>query len=278
MDTDQLANFTYFVNERSLIHLRKDIEGLPPNKWTDDPILQTYRFCNVRREDDRVTRWIAKNWRQPADGHKSLPAAMLLARIINLPATLMAIGYPWHWERDKFIATINRLMETGNKVWTSAYMVTGTESKGMTKAEYTALLMDRASAFLPFLPTDSLADASECIQHVKGISTFLAGQVIADLKYTKNFRSATDWWTFAVPGPGSVRGLHRLHQRNYNKPMGESQFQQELAELNDRTTGQIPELHFQDLQNCLCEWDKYQRALHEQGTPKQHYLPSKETY
>lgn len=278
MNKQLLDNFVYFVNERELIHVHKDIEHLPPHRWTTDPILQTYRFCNVRREDDRVTRWIAKNWRVPADGHKSLPAAMLLARIINLPATLQAIGYPWFWDKDKFIDCVSHLMTTGNKVWTSAYMVTGTESKGMTKAEYTALLMDRASVYLPHLPTDSLKEASECLQHIKGISTFLAGQVIADLKYTSVWKDAEDWWTFAVPGPGSIRGLHRLHLRNYNKVMGEQQFAQELAELNECVAGMIPNLHFQDLQNCLCEWDKYQRALNEQGTPKQFYLPSAEEY
>lgn len=275
MNQAMLDNFVYFINERENVHHLKD-ELDVPGPWTDDKILQAFRFCNIRRESDRVTRWIARNWRVPHDGERTLPAAMLLARIINVPETLAHIGYPSKWNPFLFEEMIAERMRAGKKTWTSAYMVTGTESKGMTKAQYTALLMSRASHLE--LPTSSLHHASSALQGIKGISTFLAGQVIADLKYTSQWRNCPDWWDFAVPGPGSIRGLHRVHQRAYNTGMGEQQFAEELLALRGAVEGRIPVLHAQDVQNCLCEWDKYRRAVEGQGTPKQRYVKSLEQY
>ena len=48
-----------FTNERELIRKRKEA-GL--TVLTDDEILGKYRFCNVRRRDDRVTAWLLKNY------------------------------------------------------------------------------------------------------------------------------------------------------------------------------------------------------------------------
>jgi hypothetical protein len=43
-----------------------------------------------------------------------------------------------------------------------------------------------------------------------GLGSFIAAQVIADLKYIEPFKFAIDWWTFAASGPGSRRGLNRV--------------------------------------------------------------------
>src|SRR2546423_1636561 len=45
-----------WISERTAIHTKKEAGHPPP--WTDDPVLREWSFCNVRREDDRVTRWI----------------------------------------------------------------------------------------------------------------------------------------------------------------------------------------------------------------------------
>jgi hypothetical protein len=35
----------------------------------------------------------------------------------------------------------------------------------------------------------------------------------------------------------------------------------------------LKDLHAQDIQNCLCEFDKYERVRLGEGTPKQLYKP-----
>ena len=53
--------FLYWVKERLQIYYSK--ESNEPKPWTKDTILQQYKFCNVHREHDTVTKWIKYNWR-----------------------------------------------------------------------------------------------------------------------------------------------------------------------------------------------------------------------
>ena len=53
--------YLYFVAERELVRHRK--ESGTPGPWTDDPVLQQYRFTNVRRRDDRMTKWFIEHLR-----------------------------------------------------------------------------------------------------------------------------------------------------------------------------------------------------------------------
>lgn len=68
-----MSNYDWAVHwiiEREKIRIKK--ETGEPFPWTEDPILKAYRFCNVRREDDTVTKWIAENIRKPYEKHRML--------------------------------------------------------------------------------------------------------------------------------------------------------------------------------------------------------------
>ena len=83
MVTDPLDRFLDFIFEREEIRLRR-AKG-EPGPWTDDPILREWSFTNIRREDDRVTKWIAANWRKPHADDPDLWFAMVVARLVNWP-------------------------------------------------------------------------------------------------------------------------------------------------------------------------------------------------
>ena len=51
-----VEGFYDYINERHAIYLKRFIGE--PFPWTDDEILQTYSFCNVYRELDKVMVWI----------------------------------------------------------------------------------------------------------------------------------------------------------------------------------------------------------------------------
>ena len=53
---EELERYCYWQVEREQIRLRKEVQKNPP-PWTNDPILQQFKFCQVFREDDRTTRW-----------------------------------------------------------------------------------------------------------------------------------------------------------------------------------------------------------------------------
>jgi len=96
---------------------------------------------------------------------------------------------------------------------------------------------------------------------VDGLGTFLAAQVVADMKNTAGhpLHQAPDWWTFSAPGPGSLRGLRAFWGRKIT-PTG---YQNAVAGAWAYTQPQLPpslqRLHMQDFQNCLCEYSKYIR-------------------
>src|SRR3990167_2469498 len=50
----ELLNYYATMIERERIRVKKERGDLPP--WTEDPTLRKFRFCNVWRQDDRVSR------------------------------------------------------------------------------------------------------------------------------------------------------------------------------------------------------------------------------
>src|SRR5258706_9496833 len=122
-DTETLNRvLIYWIEERDRVHCLKASDA--PKPWSNDPIFQTTRFCNVRREQDKVTIWIKDNWRNPYEDHPNLAFAMCLARAVNWPPTLKHIGFPLVWNSPTFVHKMDEL-QTSGKFWGEAYMVTG---------------------------------------------------------------------------------------------------------------------------------------------------------
>ena len=182
MVQEQLDRFYSYINERHAIYIRRQA-GVKPF-WTEDKILQTYSFCNVFRELDTVTIWIRENWKEPYADHPNLPFAMAVARQINWPETLQEIGFPEDWNPDRVKNIMQDRMDRGEKVYTGAYMLTGT--LGGTKVEQT---IDKILTPLyenqPEIHPDSLQKTwSEYLPYA-GFSGFMAYEVVTDLRHTK---------------------------------------------------------------------------------------------
>ena len=85
-----LASLVYFACQREAIRLQKEA-GLPW-PWTDDEVLLKYKFTNVKREYDRVSRFIFK-WAEPTVPHAgTLLYNLLFARHCNRIETLERVG------------------------------------------------------------------------------------------------------------------------------------------------------------------------------------------
>ena len=48
---------------------------------------------------------------------------------------------------------------------------------------------------------DSLLGFYARLRDMRGFGSFMAAQVVADVKQVAPLRNARDWWTFAAPGP-----------------------------------------------------------------------------
>lgn len=271
----------YWVTERESIRKKKESGAQRP--WSKDPLFK-YRFCNVRREDDRVTKWIADEWRSPNANDPYLWFAMTFARLFNFPSTLAGVGYPSPWKSASVSSTLKRLRQRG-KIFNSAYIVS-TNGVSMDKVDYLIervldpLWTDRKKITDSIHEDCSLRNIHQVLTQYSGIGSFIGAQVVADVKYVEPYLQTEDWYTFAASGPGSRRGLNRLLGRDVNKSWPESLWHKTLLEQLDILEERIDfaknndYLHAQDFQNCLCEFDKYERVRTGQGTPKQFYTPA----
>lgn len=265
------------------MYLRR-MEGQPP-PWTDDPILRDYRFTNVYREDDKVTVWIRENWRAPHADDPDLWFAMCVARLLNRPDTLEAIGYPVPWKSTthsydvKFARTLLDRKRRGEKIFNAAYIV----STNGIMIDKLAYVKDHVLEPLWFARDrlrpregDTLCSYHMTLGQMQGFGSFMTGQVIADIKYHRPLIAAQDWHTFACSGPGSRRGLNYVLGRDRKAPWTEEEWRLEAGRLRERLVpmfehAQMPRPHGQDVQNLLCEYSKMHRAMYEGKMPKQRY-------
>lgn len=264
MNPQQLDLLKYWITEREAIRKRRK-EGLP-RPWSSDPIFQTCRFCNVYREHDKVSVWIHKNWLKQNQKSEHLWFYAATARIINWPDTLEEVGLPEPWNPTEFAERLLRRKERKEKVFTGAYMINNAHQRISKAAAVVYFMLDPLynKALAPS-KGQTLEEYHGMLKDEFGFGSFLAGQVVADLKFYDPLRKAKDWWTFAPSGPGSRRGMNILLDRPVRAPWKEPSWRAALRSLQDAIDPWAEEqglsrIAAHNLQNCLCEFSKYAQA------------------
>lgn len=264
-----LKVFLNWVEERQRVHLRRESGEPPP--WTNNPILRKYRFCSTYREDDRVTKWIREHWREPYAQHPNLWFAMCIARQINWPDSLEAIGFPETWEPRKVLKILNQRMKDRKKTFTSAYLLGGGNNTGLSKVEY--IINHVLNPVYRKFSVGTVLHANATLQAVwetliqfHGWGKFLAYETVTDLRHTRYLCNAPDINTWANAGPGAQRGLNRLYRRELNQSHPQTQLLEELLLLNtwvteNRDVKLLPTWEARDTEHCSCEFDKMLRAV-----------------
>lgn len=237
-----------------------------------DPNIDNWRYCNVKRQDDKVTKFIT-HWLEPWHDHPMLVPNILMARLFNNPETLQDIGYLEEWDPMRIRGAVLRREMEGLRVFNAAYIVS-TNGHKMDKTDYLCEMVLPAVFDACYqIGAPDLETFWYELTSFNGVGSFMGAQVIADAKFTPRWRNAPDWWKFVAPGPGSMRGMNRLrglpanHQK-YN-PKAFSMYIQPVRSIIKSGTGL--NLCAQDVQNCLCEFDKYMRLILGEGRPKQTY-------
>ena len=257
-----MDRLVYWIRERESIRLKK--EAGEPKPWTDDEILQRYRFCNVKRMDDKVSQWLLKNWYEPFFDHPNMLVACALARFFNLPSTLESIGFPTEYNATRIKQKLRALKKQGT-IFNAAYMVRGNDGRDKVSCvidySITPLFKNPIA-----INTQSMEKTWEQLVEQPGFGSFMAGQVVADLRWglSGSWRDKKRW---APVGPGSARGMNRLLGLDPDTLMQQSKFMLLLRNLVQRDLRpSLPRsitrrLEMQDWQNCLCEYDKYCRCI-----------------
>lgn len=303
MRVKELANF---IKTREAHRLFRERSPKARN-FVMDPIIAKYRFCNMVRADDRVTKFIFQ-WAEKWDGNPDQWFAFVVARLFNQPDTLDDIAkFVLPFKAGPMRQRLHLRKAHKQKNFNAAYIVS-TNGIAMDKVDYVidrvlTPLWQARKAMRPKLLTSGNAKAKDQrlkyesweswhqrLQGAQGLGSFMAAQVVADLKYMPPFYSrelgiptgaTDDWWTFAASGPGSRRGLNRVMGNLTDASWREAQWRSQLTALHNALRPLLPpgigtRMAAQDVQNSLCEFDKYERARLGEGEPKQIYTPHEE--
>jgi hypothetical protein len=236
--------------------------------------MQTWRFCNVFREDDRVTEWIRKNAREPLHGnHPATVTAMVACRVFNRIRTLEILhlyGILHKWDTRHAI----QVLEGEHPIVGAAYVVKTPD--GMDKLHGCVMMVNAVYGSSNLIAEDihrenSLRYAWEAFQRYPCSGSFMADEIVSDLRHCDVLCRADDTTTWSVPGPGACRGLSWLIAGNsevlgyggslakqYALPM-----MQELLEASRETThwpSNWPAWEMREVEHWLCEYYKWVRV------------------
>jgi hypothetical protein len=289
---DMVTAFFKWIEERESIWRKKELQNLPP-PWTEDKILQEYKFTNVFRNKDRVTRDL---WTHVFNHHSALLDngkrkwslrnldkllfQICLYRLFNLPNTFLVLGpLVDNWNYSEAKKVLDKLRKADHQIFTGAYMVHAPHgSKGQPKhipylKLVTKIWNDRHDLLYRIEQGKSMRDAVAILSQYKMIGNFIAYEIACDLRWTPILDDAIDINTWANPGPGAKRGLNRVFNRPLNHLQPDEIFIEEMKNLLvwAGTMCKIKGLELREIEHSLCEFDKYMRVKNGEGRPRSKY-------
>lgn len=270
--------FFSYARERYKIYLRRDMRE--PKPWTQDKILQQYRFTNVFRELDRTTIWFRRNFRSRSDVTVFSCVAFRFFGRIETGEKLLALDLLADWNpklaREK-LAGVKPLV-------TGAYVVN--TPGGKNKLNGIIEILDpvwqaQQEGLLDFHKGTTLEEAHSALTVYPFVGKFMAQEAVMDLRFTPVLKHAPDWGTWASAGPGCARGLARLlgenvDHFNYGCARDQKEMLKHILYLLDQSRKpnnwptEFPKLDAHSIQFTCCEFDKYSRVK-AGGRMKQRY-------
>ena len=282
---EELDTYFYWIHERESIRINKEVLGHTP-PWTDDEVLQKYKFCQVFREDDRTTRWFREHIREPLKDSTDVFMATVIFRWFNYiesGRTLLKHDLICNWDRKKAIEEISKQ----DKWVTGAYIIkTPNRMNKVTGVAECISHMWKDKNYLidTMYGVHSLEKTWNILRDYPYMGPFMAYEVVTDLRHTYCLDNANDIMTWANPGPGAMRGLNRLTGRELGFCKRSHPWNEEMQELleiaiTERLDGElISDTNFEmrEIEGGLCEFDKYSRTVKKQGTTRSIYKHNKD--
>lgn len=303
---DKKQAFFEFIYDRQAVWHKRNMLGLPA-PWTEDIILQQFRFCNVYRELDGGTLAISRYLKDC-----SLPARQKLFNIIayrffnrrdTIDCLFGGLLNPDDFEWKVYEKRMDAIKLT-QSIFSNAYLVSSHafQPDYRRKDKHVQILMmladlrARLDEIIFSLQQASPQDGLKIIENeVPMAGPFLAGQILLDATYAENIvpYSSND---FLVVGPGAHWGLNIIFDERLSKRKADEQcrylwaVQKEgMRRLKERTGkdwlevkwdnpdycgGDYLSLH--DVQNSLCEFRKYWRLKNGDKTKRRYYQKDKD--
>ncbi len=280
-DSEELAQLLYWIAERE--NVRKAKESRQRKPWTADRLIRNHRWCNVRRMDDLVSRQLLAGWYDLETDSVTDLIAALFARLINWPDSLSEILR--HHSRTQFSLVcmagasdvLHARAARGDKIFTGAYVIPGVLGKNKIDSITGLINGIFHSCQHSHITMSSAKRTWAALIEMDGIGSFLGGQVVADMAFLRVGRDWEDRATWAPVGPGSARGINRLLGRPKDRAIKQAEFESLLPFVIAEIQRMLPEiwadrkLIAMDIQNCLCEFDKFRRLILGEGKVRARY-------
>lgn len=304
LNVENFRHLHRWITDRYAVHIRKDVQKLPA-PWTDNPIIQEFRFTNVRREHDKETKWVIENVCKADMSEANKWANLILFRMINKSETcknFMPIDFD-NVDWQKIIYYVMNAPED-YVMFTNAFKTSGVKGAAARALGHISAFKDKENGVPPVISViqycKTIYDNEElitdlghcvtaqeffnCLQRISGIAYFLAYQIFVDWTYCEE-----SLWSeneFVVAGPGARRGLDLVFDNRDGMTYEEALFWlrdnwQIICDWlglpwnpNEIFTDLEPEdryMNVMSLQNCHCEISKYIRAVNGTGRPRNKY-------
>ena len=268
---EHVLGFFATANERQQIFLRKH-----ENKWpyTEDKIFRNISFCNVFRELDKTTVWIAENIRDRAESPEQalidVTACRYINRISSLRHVLGAGGLP-NWNEERAL----EILADVSPVVNSAYVIH--TPKGLDKlhglCRVVSWVAREADEIMGY---HTLQETHARLMQVPLLGQFMAYEIVSDMRWTRWLDDAEDILTWAAFGPGACRGLSLLATgemdsisysiNNTAIPLAMGRRLLELSTDSNLWPSEWREWEMREVEHWLCEYAKYVGQL--RGTRK----------
>ena len=267
--------YWYFAWERQNIFWKKlNGEEAP---WTDDNILQQYKFCNSYRVNDRVSQYLLKNviYNGNIYEDEDMLFRIILFKLFNKEATWELLVNEFgditlkEFNFEIYSKVLSEATLKGVKIYNDAYISCANKAFGYDRKHdnHLALLNkmfneDKIAGRIKSCKT--MKEAFDIIKSYPLIGNFMAYQLVTDINYSE----VVDWREdeFTVAGPGSLRGIKKcfidigdMSNEDIIRYMYEHQDEEfKRLNLDFKRIGDRP-LQLIDCQNIFCELDKYCR-------------------
>lgn len=289
LNRDARDLFWRFINERQQVWHRRVVEG-QAFPWSEDEILNEYRFTNVYRELDPGTQYAIQHILEKDALKSDKIFNIMMYRLIGRLETHDYLGFKTieSFNSQVFEQELKYRRDVEDKpVFTGAYMVSGYNQMGSSdKVENVAVIFDQLSSDEEFFErlrsVEGIEDAYDVIRSKPGFGNFLSYQVLVDLLYPVDCYNggsvlpySHDEWS--SPGPGAQKGLKKLVDgfKGFSRLDVMRWLRENQSEEFDRLGIDFPylkthdgrrlELSLANIQNCLCEFYKYHKILNSNG-------------
>lgn len=275
--TSVYDSYWKFAAERLNMYQRRLAGESGP--WTDDPILQRFRFTNSYRAADRVSQYLIAEVQYGA-GRSQAPSELffrtLLFKLFNKLETWQRLERKLGrlaWQSADFDAisrVLTAAIDRGERIYSAAYIMPAPAYGFERKHDnHLALLREMMSDGLParVQKAKSLQEVYELIKSYRGLGPFLAFQYAIDLNYSSLLEFEER--DFVVAGPGALDGIakcfegvdrHRAEDLIYHvADVQDAEFKRRGLEFGGLFGRQLMPI---DCQNLFCEISKYARVAH----------------